>query len=201
MLRRHLLTAAVVLVAIASALPAEAGECSVGPNKPGLVRRFLRNMGRDFKRNNCWPDPFIPGDRVHVYAPFGTMVSNGWRSFNTLGHHHFREDEARLTEAGELKIRSILTDAPADYRTIFVLNGDDQELNAGRVQAVQEFVASMAGEGEVPQVVATGISARGWPADYIDGHLRRFQATQPDPRIPARAGSSGSSGGSGQSGQ
>ena len=190
MMRRTLTTALVALAAISSAMPTSAGD---------RLKSFVSNVRRDFRRNNCWPDPFVVPDRAHVYAPFGVMVSNGWRVNNTLGDHHFNPDSNQLTESGVLKIRSILLEAPQQYRSLFVLNTGDATTTAERVQAVQEAAERYSLEGDVPQVLTTNIPVRGWPGDYADGNLRRFNASAPSPRLPASAASSsgGSGGGSG----
>ncbi len=166
--------------------------------KAGPLGKLFANMRRDYRRNNCWPDPFVAPDRAHVYAPFGVMVRNGWRTYNTLGEHHFQADDVRLNEAGVNRLRAILSEAPPEYRAVFVAGGPDPQLTAARVTAVQELVQSMVLEGDVPPVMANYSPVRGWPADYINNIGTRFAATTPDPRIPAAEGSSS---GSGQGGQ
>jgi hypothetical protein len=126
------------------------------------------------------------------------MVQNGWRTYNTLGEHHFRPDEARLNEAGINRLRAILSEAPPEYRAVFVAGGADPQLTAERVAAVQDLVQAMVLEGDVPPVMANYAPVRRWPAEYINHIGTRFTATTPDPRIPATEGSSSGSGSSGQ---
>jgi hypothetical protein len=185
-MRRYVIAG--LLLAAAAAPMAEAGP----------LGKFFANMRRDYRRNNCWPDPFVAPDRAHVYAPFGVMVQNGWRAYNTLGEHHFRPDDARLNEAGVNRLRAILSEAPPEYRAVFVAGGADPQLTAARVAEVQELVQSMVLEGDVPPVMANYVPVRGWPAEYINNIGTRFAATTPEPRIPA---SGGSSSGSSQGGQ
>jgi hypothetical protein len=92
-------------------LPASAGD------QP--LKRAWNNFCRDFHRNNCWPDPFVVPDRVAVRAPINVMVAQGWKIQNTLGDHHFEGDTAKLTEAGELKVRAVIAQSPAtsEHRT------------------------------------------------------------------------------------
>lgn len=164
----------------------------------GPLGKLFASMRRDYRRNNCWPDPFVAPDRAHVYAPFGVMVANGWRTYNTLGEHHFHADDVRLNEAGVNRLRAILSEAPPEYRAVFVVGGPDPQLTAARVAEVQALVQSMVLEGDVPPVMANYSPVHGWPAEYINNIGTRFAATTPDPRIPA---ANGSSGGSSQSGE
>jgi hypothetical protein len=176
--------AALAAVALVS-LPASAGD------QP--VRRAWNNFCRDFHRNNCWPDPFIAPDRAAVRAPINVMVAQGWKVQNTLGDHHFEGDTAKLTEAGELKVRAILAQSPADFRTIFVLRADDPKLTADRIESTQHLATKLVQDGVPPQVVETTEKPRGTPAYYIDEVTRRYQSTTPDPRLPTDNDSSDSS--------
>jgi hypothetical protein len=55
-----------------------------------------------------------------------------------------------------------------------------------RLDSVQRAAARFAPQGGVlPPVMFTDVAPRGWPADYIDAFGRRYQATIPDPRLPA----------------
>ncbi len=157
------------------------------------VRRAWNNFCRDFRRNNCWPDPFVVPDRVAVRAPFAVMVAQGWRIQNTLGEHHFEGDTAKLTEAGELKVRAILAQSPPEFRTVFVLRADDPKLTAERIDSTQQFVAKLSQDGAAPQVLETTEKPRGTPAYYIDEVTRRYQSTTPNPRLPEDGDSSDSS--------
>ena len=152
------------------------------------------SVKRDFYRNNAWPEPFIWPDRQATLAPFGVMIHNGWRMQNTLGPYHFREGTNELTEAGQLKVMWILTEAPAQHRTIFVERGQTAEATARRIRTVQNTVVRLAPEAP-PAVFETIIPARGWPADQVDATNRQYLNTVPSPRLPAATG-----GGSGSSG-
>ena len=167
------------------ALPASAGD--------QLVRRAWNNFCRDFHRNNCWPDPFIAPDRVAVRAPINVMVAHAWKLQNTLSDHHFQDDSGQLTEAGELKVKSILMESPPDFRTIYVLRADDSKLTAERIEATQQVAAKFAQDGAVAQVLETLEKPRGTPAYYVDEVTRRYQATTPDPRLPTDGDSEDSS--------
>jgi len=142
-------------------------------------------MVRDFKRNNCWPSPFMAPDRQAVRAPFVVMVHNGWRRQNILGEYHFSPDNGELTEAGKLKIQWILTQAPKQHRIIFVHQAQNAEETAARIDAVQQLAAQLAPANELPEVVATHLNEAGWSADKIDRDNRDFyEKTAPKPPLP-----------------
>src|SRR5438046_1629053 len=81
---------------------------------------FFHRSGQDFKRNNSWPQPFIAPDREAVCLPFDLMERNGWRKQTMICDYHFENDTARLTSAGEMKVRWILTQAPVQRRIVYV---------------------------------------------------------------------------------
>ena len=93
--------------------------CTV-PARANWIGEFFYCMARDTKRRNCWPKPFVCPDRQAVRAPFVVMVNNGWRFQNMLGDHHFASDTGELNEAGRIKVRWILTQAPQQHRSVYV---------------------------------------------------------------------------------
>ncbi len=148
------------------------------------TRYFSYTVVRDTKRRNCWPKPFVSADRRAVRAPFLAMVSNGWERQNMLGDHHFGEDGAQLTEAGLLKVRWILVEAPKQHRSIYVHIGEDAEQTAARIAAVQQRAAEFAINGQMPPVLESRRSDQGWPASQVDVIGRKFSAATPDPVLP-----------------
>lgn len=143
----------------------------------------IRDFCLEYKRNQCWPEPFLHPDRVLVQAPFETMISNGWRAQNTLADHHFDEN-GQLTNAGRLKVRDILATTPPQYQTIFVLRPETVEMLPIRIEAVRMAAAQYAIDGNVPDVAESNIRPRGWSANYVDVIGRKFNETTPAPRIP-----------------
>jgi hypothetical protein len=152
-----------------------------------------RMMHRDFHRNNLWPEPFNYPDRDVARAPFAVMVHNGWRVQNTLGSYHFHENSSRLTEAGQLKVHWIMTEAPPQYRTIYVERGESPEATAGRIQAIQAAAGQHLPPGAVAEVHETLVPPRGTPADQIDATARQWHNSIPAPRLPGSGGSGGGS--------
>jgi hypothetical protein len=171
-----------VLVAVGSATQAAVGQCF------GIVDSVVQ----DTKNRNSWPYPFICADRAAVPAPYAVMVANGWRRQNMLGEYHFEPGTAKLTEAGRLKIRWILTVSPQQHRVIYVHRADTDEETSARMASAMQLASKIA-PYDLPPVLATSISDEGWPADQIDLVGRKYQASTPAPRLPPPAGGGSSS--------
>ena len=157
------------------------------------ICKAMSHIAKETKRRNCWPDPFVAPDRQSVRAPFAMMVQNGWRRQNMLSDYHFEPDTGALTEAGRLKIRWILREAPSQHRLIYVHTADSPEQTAARVDQVQQVAAAMVHRGDLPPVLETDIPDQGWPASQVDIIGRKFEASIPDPRLPEASADSGSS--------
>lgn len=180
-----------LLIALGSTTPVSAGwweGCT------DAADRCFGSIARDYKRRQCWPEPFTVPDRVAARAPLVTMVSNGWRRQNMLGELHFEPATGQLTEAGRLKVRWIVTEAPQPHRIVYVHTADSNEETAARIAAVKQLVVRYAPPGEMLPVLPTSISDEGWPADQVDLIGRKFQASTPPPRLPAKTDSGGGSG-------
>jgi hypothetical protein len=175
---RRVLVGLVVLAGLAWSIPAEAQQCC------SWIQTFCHNVARDWKRNNCWPEAFVPADRLSVRAPFVVMVNNGWRRQNLLADHHFAEETADLNEAGKLKVHWIMTQAPKQHRTIYVHQSRKPEETAARIASVQEYAVEFAEQGQFPNVLATHLDPAGLPAARVDMIDRRWLESSPDPRLP-----------------
>jgi hypothetical protein len=186
-----------LLIALGSSTPVQAGWWDGCTN---AADRCFGSIARDIKRRQCWPEPFTEPDRTAVRAPMVIMVNNGWRRQNMLGEFHFEPATGQLTEAGRLKIRWIVTEAPEQHRIVYVHTADSNEETATRIAAVQQLVARYAPPGETLPVLPTSISDEGSPADQVDLIGRKFQTSTPEPRLPAKTDSSGSGSSSGSSG-
>ncbi len=158
----------------------------VVPAKANWLGDIWHSIVRDTKRRHCWPEPFVCPDRHDVRAPLALMVNNGWRSQNMLADHHFVEGTGELTEAGRRKVRWVLTEVPAERRIIYVHKAEEAKLTAERVDNTRKLAVKLRnGEDRLPLVLETGVPARGWPAAEVDLINRKFEATTPDPRLPA----------------
>ena len=154
---------------------------------------FWHRTGVDFHRNNCWPQPFQTQDRELVRGPLIAMTAAGWRQNNTLSDHFFSEDDQSINQAGEIKIRWIVTQAPPHRRTVFVLRGSSPEATAARVAAVQRKVDKFTPPGTHADVMVTDIIPPGASGDYFDQVDRQFKQSIPAPRLPAMEGAAGAS--------
>ncbi len=155
---------------------------------------------RDYHRNVNWPEPFVRADRESVMLPFGIQTANGWRRQNLLSDYHFNQATQQLTEAGELKVRFILTQMPPSRRTLFVQRALTPEETVKRMEGVQLAAMRMLPNGGYPQVVESDLPNTGWPAEEIQSVTQRFRDTRPDPRMFQSSNAGGTPGSSGSSG-
>jgi hypothetical protein len=146
---------------------------------------FWSNVERDFHRNNAWPHPFVQPDRIAVQQTLMVQADNGWRMQTMVADHHFNNDTQQLNDSGMEKIRWILTQAPEQRRTIFVQNARTADKNSMRLDAVQQFAATLLPRGVLPPIEQTDAAAPGWPADRINKTYVDFAKNAPAPVLPA----------------
>lgn len=151
---------------------------------------FWHRVHLDFHRNNCWPEPFIYADRVVTRAPINIMMDNGWRLNNTITHQLFSKETQQLTNAGEMKVRWILTQAPNHRRTVFVLRGNSPEQTAARLESVQAFASGVVPEGHA-EVLLTDVIPRGGSGAILDRVSNSYESSAPAPRLPELDNSGG----------
>jgi hypothetical protein len=193
-MRRYILSSlAAALTAMPLTLHAqEPCACDPCAQQDGWLRRAGRSVATDYWRNSTWPHPFLPAEREAVCAPFALMVAKGWQAQNRLGEYHFNEGTAHLTEAGKIRIRSIMSDVPQAFRTVFVPVNESEELTAARLETVQRFIEKSSNEEGVTNVASTTRPPRGRSADTVDAISRGFTQSTPVPRIPASTTAAGS---------
>lgn len=157
---------------------------------------FPESIVVDFCRRNCWPRPFDSGDRHLTRAPFVGMVCRGWELQNMIADHHFDEVTGQLTEAGRLKVRWIMMEAPVQHRVVFVHRAINPVDTATRLAAVREATLQIGPQGiEIP-IYETGAATPSWSADRIDITSQKFIKAMPDPKLPAatQGGTAGAGG-------
>ena len=152
---------------------------------------FWQRVDVDFRRNNCWPQPFQMQDRELVRSPLIAMTAAGWRQNNTLSDHFFNVEDHSINQAGEIKVRWIVTQVPPHRRTVFVLRGPTAGATNARIEAVQRTVQKMAPDAQ-PDIQLTDVVPPGASGDYFDQVDRQFKQSIPAPRLPAMEESSGS---------
>lgn len=135
-------------------------------------------------QNIRWPEQYLPADRIATRAPFAAMIANGWRAQNTISTYHFNEETGELNDTGRLKVRSVLFETPAEWRTLYVLRADRAELTSARLKSVQDYAAKLAQDEPVPPVLMTTVEPRGMRGDVADRVGRQFIENAPAPVLP-----------------
>lgn len=169
-----------------------------GSTEAGCLEAFFRDVDRGYHRNKYWPEPFIMQDRTFVAAPFVVMTQKGWEEQNLLGPSYFKPETGELNESGQLKVRWIMTQAPVGFRTVYIERAHTPQGTADRMDATRRFADRIAIGGEVPDVRESNMMVHGWPAEYSDAILTKFQQSTPDPRLPADSDSGATSAGTTQ---
>ena len=178
-MRRLILATCAVVVATSSVTP------NVGAVGFDSTARYIK---RGYHRNVAWPWPYICPDRAAVREPFDIMVQNGWRRQNLLGEHHFNQTADQLTTAGELKVHWAVTQAPPEFRNVYVERAMDPNVTAARVAAAREYASRVVTDGRTPNVADTHLISEGRPASVVDSINVRFGESQPPPVLPAATG-------------
>ncbi|MEM1305310.1 MAG: hypothetical protein AAGG46_10455 [Planctomycetota bacterium] len=175
--------AAVAVIAACSA-PADAwwNDCdNCVQHRSGTLMDSLHKGGQ---RNARWPSPYLCADRAHVRSPFEAMIVNGWRRQNLLGGHHFNGAATELTQSGKLKVRWIMTQAPPEFRQVFVERSLEEGVTEARIAAAQDFATLVARGGDAPRVADTHIISEGRPAATVDFVNTQFRENMPTPTLP-----------------
>lgn len=155
---------------------------------------FWESVKLDTRRNRAWPEPFQTLDRRVTLSYFAAMQQKGWKLETTITNYHFDRETERLTEAGRRKIRWILTEAPPQRRTVYVLSSENEKITAVRIDSVQRAISQMVPRGPLPPVVRTDHAPRGASAVYVLGVHSRAEESRPNPTLPEGGGESESGG-------
>ncbi|MEN0110873.1 MAG: hypothetical protein AAF805_09125 [Planctomycetota bacterium] len=149
---------------------------------------FYNYCERRREENNRWPEQFVGQDRVNATAPFDIMIRNGWRRQNLLGAHHFSPDGTKLTEAGKLKVRWILTQPPTPYQQLFVERSLRDGETENRIAAANEFASVVVRDGLAAPAQETHLVSEGRPAPVVDFVNTQFRDNMRTPALPEDAG-------------
>ena len=147
-----------------------------------VVGDCYRNVEAGRRQNNLWPQQFVEADRVRAKEPFDLMVRNGWRRQNLVGSHHFNSNSDGLTESGKLRVQWILTQAPMQYRQVYIERSINNGVTEKRRAAVEQFAQQVVGEGYAVQ--ETTMLTDGRPATVVDYVNTAFRANMPVPQLP-----------------
>jgi hypothetical protein len=164
-----------------------AGNCG-GILYDNFLCHLYHDICRDFKRNNCWPRPFVLADRQATRAPFAVMVNKGWQRENTLGGYHFDPDTGELNDPGRRRVHWIVTQEIPSRRSVFVHRAMKPEVTLARIDSVQQWVAQIVPQGELPPVLETNVPAPGRSAEEVDRIRVDWLKSMPAPVLPANTG-------------
>ena len=180
-------TSAAIVVALAcQSAQAQSGCCC---NSGSVCEAYWSG----YCANVMWPSIFVPPARRGVCDTYAVMINNGWRRQNLLGDYHFNPETSELTQAGEMKVQWILTQAPPNRRSVFVQRAENEMQTASRVAAVHQLAANISPAVGAIDVNDTHIVAEGRSAGDVDKVFVDFRATQPvryPPVLPPDSGSS-----------
>lgn len=176
--------AAVALALASTALPLAAQTC--GSDCYGAYQQpsFGHECKQDYLQNAMWPSQYIAPARRSVYAPFATMVQNGWRRQNLIGTRYFDKETGNLTEAGQLKTHWVLTQAPISRRQLFIEQDYDAEKMGHQTESLRDFAGLVDPTAEEVAITPIPIRDRGRPAAIVDHNFTGFQENQPIPALP-----------------
>jgi len=136
-------------------------------------------------QNNVWPWPYFCPDRLAVREPFALMTRNGWRRQNLLGPHHFNASSNQLNMAGQIQVRWIMTQAPPEFRQVYIERSIDPMVTAERIAATRSYAGRVTFDGQMPQVYETDLMATGRPAAIVNMTNVKFMDNMPVPVLPA----------------
>ena len=172
MVGRCIIRLAFTIVVLGSAIPLSAGE----------LGDAVSSVARDFKRRNCWPEPFVYPDRAGVRRAIAIQESAGWERQNLLSEFYFLPGGNELTEAGRMRVQWIMSEVPEQHRQIYVHRAATPQETAVRMLAVQRFVAQSPYAVNVPVMESTRTDD-GSPADRVDLVSRKAVTAAPDPKL------------------
>jgi hypothetical protein len=150
-----------------------------------IIDTTVHYIKSGYHRNKNWPYPYMCPDRAAVREPFEVMVRNGWRRQNLLGPHFFNPHTNQLNTAGELQVRWIMTQAPPQWRQVFIERAIDPTITADRIAATREYATRVSIDGQMPEVFETNLAPVGRPAAIVDVTNVKFLENMPVPVLPA----------------
>ncbi len=185
-----------ILIAIVSLLIAPIFARAGGDSGP----EWWRNYWTSWHRNNCWPEPFIEPDEASVCTMFSCEIVKGWEMQNLMGEPHFTPDNSKLSPAGMIKLRWILTQNIPEYRLPFVERGFSDDITARRMAAVQQGCGELM-PSVAPRVAVSEMRMMCTPSDSVtttNDWFAKYMRSIPNPQLPAfQSNNGGASGGGG----
>jgi len=193
------LGAVVSLVAAAQAQQSIMDDQFSPPNVPSVVQdpqsappgppteNWWQRWKRDYHRNQCWPEPFIAGDRQAVKVPFEIMADNAWQRQLLLSDYHFIDGTTELNDAGKHKLLWIVMRAPAQRKKVYVETLPNEKTTNERIASVQKALVRLAPNYPGIPVSGVNLGPGDWSGEAADTVQRNTAKTMPDPRLPTAA--------------
>jgi len=144
-----------------------------------------------YHAEHYWPWPYLCTDRACVMDMTRAQEANGWISETTLYEYYFNPDTNELTQPGKSHLRWILDYAPANYRSVWIQQVDDQAAAQQRMNNVRHVAMQIAGGNNVPPIQWRVAMPPSRPAIEAEAIRRKELQTIPTPRIPLPASAAG----------
>jgi hypothetical protein len=168
--------------------PPPAGQAPLQDPQQSLQKEnWWQRWKRDYHRNQCWPEPFIAGDRAAVIEPFNLMAANAWQRQLLLSDYHFVQGTTELNDAGKHKLAWIISKAPAQRRAVYVERLLSDKMTAERMIAVRRAMAVVAPDYAPLPVYGSNLSPGEWSGESAVATQKGADTTLPAPRLPTAA--------------
>ncbi|MEM6692097.1 MAG: hypothetical protein AAF664_21895 [Planctomycetota bacterium] len=171
-----------VIAAIVSTLGPLSVQADWGWNK------LKKDADLDRARNTAWPQPFVEMDVMEVTNAFDRMKHNGWRFHHTVGHTMFRDHDGALTATGHNSVRNIVENAPANRRTLYVLNGRSETETQARLASTRRSVDRLGPVGQSIQIMVTHHAPPTASGEWANKVSRDWIKSIPIPQLPDSSG-------------
>ena len=136
--------------------PVSDGEyCSTCNKKHGWWQN-LKQRCREFDKeqlhpDHCWPEQYGRESQRRIYVPLGQQLLNGQKLEGTLWEHYFETSDdltdlgtrATLNPAGESRLRYLARKRPYPVTNLQMQTSFNNDLDARRIAAVQEYLATV----------------------------------------------------------
>lgn len=156
---------------------------------------FWHRFNVDYQRNNAWPHPFREVAAAQTRAPFEVQRLNGWQLHNTLNHGLFRDGDGQLSYAGQQQIQYIMTAAPVQHRTLFVVRAPNAVETDARVASVRNSLERyQVANDPVPSVMIIDRAPATYSGARASAINRAWLQAMPTPELPKDSSVPGVSG-------
>ena len=156
------------------------------PRPTGPPQQFTHT----YHSAHYWPLPYVCQDRAYVKEIIGNQQTNGWQQATTLTTRFFNEDH-QLNGPGEAKLLNILEVTPVAYRTVYVQQTHEAEIDNIRLNNVQQRLVQLTqGQDSIPVQLRRGRSYLR-PASEVKIINDLYNSSIPTPRLGNSSGGGG----------